>query len=58
MAFRAHFPEMAPRAGYRHDFFMAGQWFPKLGVFESGVWNTHQYHASSEFFADFDAPIW
>jgi hypothetical protein len=46
-------------------FFMVAQWFPKLGVYEvpgqryvpadapSGQWNTHQFHANSEFYADF-----
>ncbi len=32
---------------------MVGQWFPKIGVWEDGGWNCHQYHASSEFYADF-----
>jgi hypothetical protein len=33
---------------------MVGQWFPKLGVFEgSSGWNCHQFHAASEFYADF-----
>jgi aminopeptidase N len=44
---------------------MVAQWFPKLGVYEvpgqryvpadapSGQWNTHQFHANSEFYADF-----
>jgi hypothetical protein len=41
------------RSGYVGDFYLVGQWFPKLGVFRDGVWNCHQYHASSEFFADF-----
>ena len=46
-------------------FVMAGQWFPKIGVLEvpgqryvpadaeRGVWSTHQFHANSEFYADF-----
>ncbi len=46
-------------------FFMVAQWFPKLGVYEipgqryvpvdapRGRWNTHQFHANSEFYADF-----
>lgn len=33
------------------------QWFPKLGVLEEvdggSAWNCHQFHANSEFFADF-----
>ena len=46
-------------------FFMVAQWFPKLGVYEvpgqryvpadaeRGQWSTHQFHANSEFYADF-----
>jgi hypothetical protein len=46
-------------------FFMVAQWFPKIGVYEvpgqryvpkdtpRGQWNTHQFHANSEFYADF-----
>ncbi len=46
-------------------FFMVAQWFPKLGVYEvpgqrylpedapEGQWYTHQFHANSEFYADF-----
>jgi len=32
---------------------LGGQWFPKVGVFRHGAWNCHQYHALTEFFADF-----
>ena len=43
------------------DYHLVGQWFPKLGVYEpaglrgrqTGGWNCHQYHANSEFYADF-----
>lgn len=46
-------------------FVLVAQWFPKLGVYEipgqryipstasSGKWSTHQFHANSEFYADF-----
>lgn len=49
----------------RRLFFMVAQWFPKLGVYEvpgqryvppdapRGMWNTHQFHANSEFYADY-----
>lgn len=34
--------------------FVIAQWFPKMAVLEeAGLWNAHQYHANSEFFADF-----
>lgn len=47
-------PAPIARAGAVDGFLFAGQFFPKLGVFqgESG-WRCHQYHATSEFFADF-----
>lgn len=54
LAFTAKLPEppMA-RTGIKKEFVMAGQWFPKIGVYENGAWNCHQFHANSEFYADF-----
>jgi hypothetical protein len=51
--FVAKFPEVVARTGYKRDFLMAGQWFPKVGVWWNGGWNCHQFHATTEFFADF-----
>lgn len=59
--FTSRLPRVFARTGYRGDFYLVGQWFPKLGVFEdAGVrgrekagWNCHQFHANSEFYADF-----
>ncbi len=54
MSFLTKLPRCLSRAGYAHDFFMLAQWYPKIGVLEgTGRWNCHQYHANSEFFADF-----
>lgn len=61
MEWKAVPPGIFARAGLAGSFLMAGQWFPKLAVYEpAGVrrraeegWNAHQYHASSEFYADF-----
>ncbi len=61
IAFTAQLPQLSARTGYHGDFFMVGQWFPKIGVYESasargqssGSWNCHQFHANTEFFADF-----
>ena len=53
IAFTVKLPKVFARAGFAGDFFMAGQWFPKIGVLWKGEWNCHQYHAQSEFFADF-----
>jgi len=59
--FEAQLPKVFARTGYRGDYLLAGQWFPKLGVWESvgrrhattPGWNCHQFHATSEFYADF-----
>ena len=51
--FTSKLPKVFARSGFSGDFFMVGQWFPKIGVLRDGAWNCHQYHASSEFFADF-----
>jgi hypothetical protein len=51
--FQTKFPETQARSGYKRDFVLGGQWFPKVGVFWHGAWNCHQYHNTTEFFADF-----
>jgi hypothetical protein len=59
--FLSKLPKVFARTGYHNDFFFAGQWFPKIGVYEKagdryarqGAWNCHQFHANSEFFADY-----
>ena len=51
--FRATFPEVVARTGYKRTFLLAGQWFPKVGVWWHDAWNCHQFHAFTEFFADF-----
>ena len=61
IAFVAKLPRVFARTGYQDDFYLVGQWFPKLGVYEpagmrgrdTGDWNCHQFHATSEFYADF-----
>jgi hypothetical protein len=53
IAFQTNFPETQARSGWKRDFVLGGQWFPKVGVFWHGAWNCHQYHAFTEFFADF-----
>src|ERR1700692_4531141 len=51
--FHDQFPETLERTGWNRDFVLGGQWFPKVGVWWHGAWNCHQYHATTEFFADF-----
>jgi hypothetical protein len=51
--FKATFPEVVARTGYKRTFLLAGQWFPKVGAWWHEQWNCHQFHAMTEFFADF-----
>jgi hypothetical protein len=53
LTFHDVFPLSVARNGYKRDFIMGGQWYPKPGVFWHGAWNCHQYHSSTEFFSDF-----
>lgn len=49
-------PRAFARTGYggRDDtFFMVGQWYPKMAVYDRGRWDTEPWHANSEFFNDF-----
>jgi hypothetical protein len=59
--FKAQLPKVFARTGYVRDYFLVGQWFPKIAVYEpagmrgrtAGGWNCHQFHGHSEFYADF-----
>jgi hypothetical protein len=59
--FKAQLPKVFARTGYVRDYFLVGQWFPKIAVYEpagmrgrtTGGWNCHQFHGHSEFYADF-----
>ncbi len=57
LTFEAQLPRVFARTGWADggDFVMAGQWFPKYGVWEDGAWNAYPFHANSEFYADFGA---
>lgn len=54
-------PHVFARTGFHDNFFFVAQWFPKPGVYEGpgdrhravGGWNTHQFHMSTEFYADY-----
>ena len=61
IAFDAKLPKIFARTGCVRDYFLVGQWYPKLGVYEpagmrgrtAGGWNCHAFHGNSEFYADF-----
>jgi len=46
-------PRPLSRTGAYKDYYLLGQWFPKVGVYGDGGWNCHQFHDTSEFFADY-----
>ena len=46
-------PRPFARTGYVDDYYFIAQWFPKLGVLEDRGWNTHQFHAATEFYSDY-----
>lgn len=54
--FSTKLPRGISRSNYARgrEFYFAAQWFPKIGVYQQGEgWNCHQFHANTEFFADF-----
>lgn len=59
--FHSQLPRLLSRSGYFGSFHLVAQWFPKIGVLElpgergavKERWNVHEYHAESEFYADF-----
>jgi Peptidase family M1 domain len=53
LAWTSHIPRTFARTGAIGNFFFIAQWFPKIGVLEDSGWNCHQFHAVTEFFADF-----
>jgi len=53
IAFHAKLPKLLARSGFIDDFFMLGQWFPKIAVHTEEGWHARPYHRNSEFFADF-----
>ncbi|HEX3482412.1 MAG TPA: M1 family metallopeptidase [Kofleriaceae bacterium] len=55
--FTDQLPEVFARTGYKGDFHMIAQWFPKIGVRVGAPgaerWECQPLHANTEFFADF-----
>jgi hypothetical protein len=53
VSWTAKIPRPFARTGYVDDYYFIAQWFPKLGVLEDRGWNTHQFHATTEFYSDY-----
>jgi len=50
----AQLPRVRRRTGYKDDFLLVAQWFPKLGVYEAGRgWNCRPFHMNTEFYSDY-----
>jgi len=46
-------PRPLSRTGVIRTYHFVAQWFPKIGVWWNGAWNCHQFHTTTEFFADY-----
>ncbi len=53
VAWTARIPTTFSRTGVVGRYYFIAQWFPKIAVLEDGGWSGHQFHAATEFFADF-----
>ncbi|MFO7866582.1 MAG: M1 family metallopeptidase [Candidatus Aminicenantes bacterium] len=51
--FSSKVPTPIHRTGVYKDYYFIAQWFPKIGVLYEGKWNCHQFHATTNFFADY-----
>ncbi|MPZ17282.1 MAG: hypothetical protein GEV06_05135 [Luteitalea sp.] len=50
---RAQVSRTFARTGARGNYFFLSHWFPKIGVLTEDGWNAHQFHSTTEFFADY-----
>jgi peptidase M1-like protein len=54
VTWESQLPRVRRRTGFKDDFLLVAQWFPKLGVYEGGRgWNCHEFHASTEFYGNY-----
>jgi hypothetical protein len=53
VAWSSRIPRPFSRTGAVGSYYFLAQWFPKVGVLEDGGWNCHQFHAGTEFYADY-----
>jgi aminopeptidase N len=53
LEWRARIPRTFARTGYINEYYFIAQWFPKVGVLQDDGWNTHQFHAATEFYSDY-----
>ncbi len=53
--FREQLPEAISGTGWApgEEYYFVSHWFPKIGVYQNGAWDCHQFSASSDFFSAF-----
>lgn len=51
--FEARLPRALARTGWKDDYVLAAHWFPKLAAVTDAGFHRRQFHAGTEFFADF-----
>ena len=54
-AWTARVPRTFARTGRLGNYFFLAQWFPKIAFVSESGWTAHQFHAATEFFANFGA---
>jgi len=53
LAWSARVPRTYARTGHLGSYYLIAHWFPKVGVLADDGWQARQFHAATEFFADF-----
>ncbi len=53
VAWTAQVPRTYARTGVLSNNYVIAQWFPKIGMLAPDGWHAHQFHYTTEFFADF-----
>ena len=53
VSWKAKVPRTFSRTGGIGTYYFIAHWFPKIAVFADGHWVSHQFHANTEFFADY-----
>jgi hypothetical protein len=53
IAWKSRVPRTFARTGAIGSYYFIAHWFPKIAVFEEDRWTAHQFHANTEFYADY-----
>jgi len=53
VSWKARVPRTFARTGAIGNYYFIAHWFPKIAVVEDDRWVAHQFHANTEFYADY-----